>query len=91
MRALVILFVAVLAGHLGAAVKPDHILQDPQARVFQAIVDEKLQTRFGAQMALYMQAMRPANAVNGNGMLRIRPHTRCPCPRVLTLPPAPMG
>ena len=73
MRALIILFVAVLVSRLGAAVKPDHILQDPQARVFQAIVDEKLQTRFGAQMALYMQAMRPANAVNGNGMLRIRP------------------
>ena len=73
MRALLILIVAALADRLDAAVKPDHILQDPQARVFQTIVDVELQKRFGAQMALYMQAIRPANAVNGNGVLRIRP------------------
>ena len=73
MRALMILIVAALADRSDAAVKPDHILQDPQARVFQTIVDVELQKRFGAQMALYMQAMRPANAVNGNGVLRIRP------------------
>ena len=73
MRALIVLFVVIFAVPLGAAVKPDHILQDPQARLYQEIVDEKLQKRFGAQMALYMQAMRPANAVNGNGTLRIRP------------------
>ena len=55
-----------------AAVKPDHIREDPQANLFQVIQDEAKQKQFGAQMALYMQAMRPANAVNGTGSIRIR-------------------
>lgn len=73
MRVLLTFWVFLGAVYIRAAVKPDHIMQDPQARVFQTITEEEMQTRFGAQMALYMQALRPVNAVNGKGTLRIRP------------------
>ena len=87
MRALIILFVAVLVGRLGAAVKPDHILQDPQARVFQAIVDEKLQRdRAGAasnpdpRVRASRRTLRlpsfGAKACEGSELIRVRENTR---------------
>jgi len=55
------------------AVKPDHIINDPDAKTIQVIEDIALQRKYGAQMALYMQALRPNGAINGMGQLRIRP------------------
>ena len=67
-------FLSFMLGAMGvvAAVKPDHIRNDPQANLFQVIKDPVQQKQFGAQMALYMQSLRPANAVNGKGSIRIR-------------------
>jgi len=55
------------------AVKPEHIINDPDAKKIQVIEDIALQRKLGAQMALYMQALRPTGAINGMGQLRIRP------------------
>ena len=55
------------------ALKPDHIINDPDAKKIQIVKDVALQKKFGAQMALYMQALRPTAAINGLGQLRIRP------------------
>ena len=54
------------------AVKPEHIINDPDAKEIQVIEDVALQRKLGAQMALYMQALRPVGAINGKGELRFR-------------------
>ena len=54
------------------AVKPEHIINDPDAKKIQVIEDIALQRKLGAQMALYMQALRPVGAINGKGELRFR-------------------
>jgi hypothetical protein len=55
------------------ALKPDHIINDPDAKKIQVVEDVASQRKFGAQMALYMQSLRPTAAINGLGQLRIRP------------------
>ena len=69
---LIFMFLCVLDVSQGA-VKPEHIINDPDAKKIQVIEDMVLQRKFGAQMALYMQALRPTGAINGMGQLRIRP------------------
>ena len=58
---------------LSAADKPDYIVEDKNARKFQKIKNVKLQEKFGTQLAGFMRALRPVNAINGDGKLRIRP------------------
>tara|TARA_Y100001968_G_scaffold91088_1_gene81911 strand:+ start:5680 stop:6453 length:774 start_codon:yes stop_codon:yes gene_type:complete len=70
MRFIIILFIQVFA--LGGAEKPGHIIKDPQAKKIIVIRDELLQKKYGAQLAAYMQALRPAEAINGKGQMRIR-------------------
>ena len=70
MRLIIILF--ILAFGLRGVEKPGHIIKDPQARKIIVIGDELLQKKYGAQLAAYMQALRPTEAINGKGQMRIR-------------------
>ena len=70
MRLIIILFFKAFV--LGGAEKPGHIIQDPQAKKIIVIRDELLQKKYGAQLAAYMQALRPNEAINGKGQIRIR-------------------
>ena len=73
MRLVTISLVLCVSSLGQAALKPDHIINDPDAKKIQVVEDVALQKKFGAQMALYMQALRPTAAINGLGQLRIRP------------------
>jgi len=71
---LVLIYLVLCVSNFGqGTMKPDHIMNDPDAKKIQVIEDVALQGKFGAQMALYMQALRPTAAINGLGQLRIRP------------------
>ena len=70
MRLIIIFFLKAFI--LGGAEKPGHIFQDPQAKKIIVIRDELLQKKYGAQLAAYMQALRPNEAINGKGQMRIR-------------------
>ena len=68
-------FFYLLAGLLGSAEKPEYILKDPEARTIVSIKDDLLQRKYGAQMAGYMQALRPTAAINGKGHIQVRSKT----------------
>ena len=71
---LVLIYLVLCVSSIGQrAMKPDHIMTDPDAKKIQVVENVALQKKFGAQMALYMQALRPTAAINGLGQLRIRP------------------
>ena len=71
---LVLIYLVFCVSSIGqGAMKPDHIMTDPDAKKIQVVENVALQRKFGAQMALYMQALRPTAAINGLGQLRIRP------------------
>ena len=72
MRLVTISLVLCGSGLGQVALKPDHIINDPDAKKIQIVEDVALQKKFGAQMALYMQALRPTAAINGKGELRFR-------------------
>ena len=72
MRLITISLVLCGAGLGQVALKPDHIINDPDAKKIRIVEDVALQKKFGAQMALYMQALRPTAAINGKGELRFR-------------------
>ena len=72
MRLVTISLVLCVSGLGQVALKPEHILNDPDAKKIQIVEDVALQKKFGAQMALYMQALRPTAAINGKGELRFR-------------------
>ena len=70
---LVTIYLVLCGSGLGqVALKPDHIINDPDAKKIQIVKDVALQKKFGAQMALYMQTLRPTAAINGKGELRFR-------------------
>ena len=73
MRLISIYLILWISNFGQGAMKPDHIMHDPDAKKIQIIDDVTLQRKFGAQMALYMQTLRPTAAINGLGQLRIRP------------------
>lgn len=71
---LVLIYLVLCVSSIGqGTMKPDHIMTDPDAKKIQVVENVALQRKFGAQMALYMQALRPTAAINGLGQLRIRP------------------
>jgi len=55
------------------AEKPSYILDDKRAAKIKEIKDEKAQRAFGGELAGFMRALRPVNAVNGVGKMKIRP------------------
>jgi len=52
---------------------PGYIMEDRNAEKFQVIKDPKLQKKFGADLARFMRGLRPIQAINAEGKLRIRP------------------
>jgi hypothetical protein len=53
--------------------QPSYIEKDPRANKIIVVKNLALQKTFGAELAWFMQGLRPINAVNGDGVLRIRP------------------
>tara|TARA_B100001123_G_scaffold171468_1_gene197233 strand:+ start:1537 stop:2310 length:774 start_codon:yes stop_codon:yes gene_type:complete len=70
MRLIILLLIQACV--LRGAERPDHIIRDPEAKKIIIIKDELLQKKYGTQMAIYMQALRPTAAINGKGQMRIR-------------------
>ena len=52
---------------------PGYIMEDKNAKKYQVIKDLKLQNKFGADLAGFMRGLRPVQAINAEGKLRIRP------------------